>query len=419
VSKNPTPGDGGGTSRSSDRPSFSKRKNRSSRSNRRPDTKPEQKKQAEPNKAGNVNVIFNEPQRRILKAIQDKDFFRRPPPLKGDSSARNSSLFCEYHNDNGHLTKDCFTLRRHLEELAKEGHLQKFVGEKKHDGQTGQQRAKAAETDKETSGDTINTIHGIVNRDQLTKKALRAQRSKVMMTERSASAQPDKDPVSIRRLAKGELPSVSFSDEDLIGVASPNEDALVIKARIDVYNVKRVLVDPGSAADVIYRNLFNKLKGVKLKEMNHPIYDFMHQPRWPLGVATLNVKLGPKCVPVDFVVVDADSSYNAILGRVWIAAMKVVPSTIHQVLKFVCPEGVVSVRGSQSTSKECFRNAVAPTLNEKRPDPVASIDTQLAQATKHNKAVRPSEKEKSESPKRKSAMSDPSSSQRNKQKLED
>jgi hypothetical protein len=147
-----------------------------------------------------------------------------------------------------------------LEDLAKDGHLQKFVGEKKHVDQAGQPQRKAADTEKETSGDTINTIHGVVNRSQVTRKALRAQRSKVMMTERSTFVEPDRDPVTIRRLAKGEAPLMSFSDEDLVGVASPNEDSLVIKVRIDVHNVKRVLVDSGSSTDVIYKNLFNKLK---------------------------------------------------------------------------------------------------------------------------------------------------------------
>jgi hypothetical protein len=89
---------------------------------------------------------------------------------------------------------------------------------------------------------------------------------------------------------------------------------LVIKCRIDVQNVKRVLIDPESSTDIIYKNLFDKMKGVRLKRIGHPIYSFSGQPIWPLGVASLNVKLGPKTITVDFVVVDVEAPFNVILG---------------------------------------------------------------------------------------------------------
>lgn len=37
-------------------------------------------------------------------------------------------------------------------------------------------------------------------------------------------------------------------------------------------------------------------------------------------------------LPTKFLVVDAPSSYNAIMGRPWIHEMKAVPSTHHQVI---------------------------------------------------------------------------------------
>ena len=147
------------------------------------------------------------------------------------------------------------------------------------------------------------------------------------------------------------------------------------------------MVDTGSSTDVIYKNLWQKMKNVKIREIEHPVVGWDNQESWPLGITTLNVNLGPTSVPVDFVVMDVETTYNAILGRAWIAAMNVVTSTNHQKLKFLCPAGVVTVRGSQSSARDCFRKAVAPTLKSKRPKPVTDVEQRLAEAAKHNSTV--------------------------------
>ena len=42
---------------------------------------------------------------------------------------------------------------------------------------------------------------------------------------------------------------MGFSDEDKIRIIQPHDDALVITLRIGGYDVKRVMVDQGSAAE--------------------------------------------------------------------------------------------------------------------------------------------------------------------------
>ena len=57
-----------------------------------------------------------------------------------------------------------------------------------------------------------------------------------------------------------ELPLVmGFSDEDKIGTIQPYDDALVITLRIEGYDVKRVMVDQGSAAEIMYLDLYKEL----------------------------------------------------------------------------------------------------------------------------------------------------------------
>ena len=55
---------------------------------------------------------------------------------------------------------------------------------------------------------------------------------------------------------------IAFGDEDLKGTIQPHDDALVVTAWISGFLVKRVMVDQGSGADVMYPDLF---KGLELK----------------------------------------------------------------------------------------------------------------------------------------------------------
>ena len=55
-----------------------------------------------------------------------------------------------------------------------------------------------------------------------------------------------------------------------------------------------------------------------------------------------------------FLIVDAPSAYNMLLGRPSLNAIKVVPSTYHMILKFPTIHGVGTVRGDQRVARECY-----------------------------------------------------------------
>lgn len=60
---------------------------------------------------------------------------------------------------------------------------------------------------------------------------------------------------------------IAFKDEDLEETTQPHDDALVVTTRINGFIVKRVLVDQGSGAEVMYPNLF-KMLGLKNKDLS-------------------------------------------------------------------------------------------------------------------------------------------------------
>ena len=66
-------------------------------------------------------------------------------------------------------------------------------------------------------------------------------------------------------------PTLSFSDEEKVGTLQPYDDALVVTLRIGGYDVKRMLVDQGSGAKIMYPDLFKRLK---LRSEDLSCYDF-------------------------------------------------------------------------------------------------------------------------------------------------
>ena len=70
-----------------------------------------------------VNAVFREPMQQILEKVKNEPFFKWPNKMAEDSSKRNQSLYCQYHQDHGHTTEDCRNLWNHLDQLVREGKL--------------------------------------------------------------------------------------------------------------------------------------------------------------------------------------------------------------------------------------------------------------------------------------------------------
>ena len=124
---------------------------------------------------------------------------------------------------------------------------------------------------------------------------------------------------------------MGFSNDDKIGTIQPHDDALVITLRIGGYNVKRVMVDQGSAAKIMYPNLYKglNLKAEDLTPYSSPLVSFEGKIIIPKSQVRLLVQTGSVVVEVDFIVVDAYSPYTAIVARPWLHTLGVVSSTLH------------------------------------------------------------------------------------------
>ena len=61
-------------------------------------------------------------------------------------------------------------------------------------------------------------------------------------------------------------PAMSFFEEDKVGTIQPHDDALVVTLKIGGYDVKRVMVDQDSGAEIMYPDLYNEL-GLKPEDL--------------------------------------------------------------------------------------------------------------------------------------------------------
>ena len=148
---------------------------------------------------------------------------------------------------------------------------------------------------------------------------------------------------------------MSFSKEDKVGTLQPYDDAIVVTLKIGGYNVKRVLVDQGSGVEIMYLNLFKKLKqrSEDLTCYDSPLIGFDGKVVFSKGQIRLPVQIGTKVVEVNFIVVDVYSPYTTIVARPWLHAMEAVSSTLHLKVKYLSRGRVKELVGSQSMAKQC------------------------------------------------------------------
>ncbi|XP_050264190.1 uncharacterized protein LOC126708439 [Quercus robur] len=127
-----------------------------------------------------------------------------------------------------------------------------------------------------------------------------------------------------KKAKKGASQVLGFSNKDKIGTIQPHNHALVVTLRIGGYNVKRVLVDQGSAVEVMYPDLYKglNLKPEDLSAYDSPLVSFEGKTVTPKGQIRLPIQTGSDVIEVDFIVVDAYSPYMAIVARPWLHATR-------------------------------------------------------------------------------------------------
>ena len=204
-------------------------------------------------------MVFREPVHQVLEKIKNELFFKWPNKMARNPMRRNQNLYCQYHQDQGNITEDCRNLWDHLDQLVREGKLKQLLHYS-----NGQASQTSSEPRRDTSSrrplGTINVIFVAPGRS-------RSCPSRIMSVARLSSEDSNSEP---KRAKLSIQPALSFSNEDKIGTIQPHDNALVVTLRIGGYDVKRVMMDQGNGAEIMYLDLY---KGLNLKPKDLTAYD--------------------------------------------------------------------------------------------------------------------------------------------------
>ena len=154
-------------------------------------------------------------------------------------------------------------------------------------------------------GSADDQYHSKRQKKRLLRAAIvQAQINTIHSPNSSRAAQPIDDPIS--------FPPINPSR-----VITSHHDALVLTLCINDFDIHRVLVEPGSVADLLQLPSFRQMNISldRLSSAGKILFDFNEATSVTMGDITLPVRAGPMIQQVMFSVVEDLGPYNAIVSR--------------------------------------------------------------------------------------------------------
>jgi hypothetical protein len=155
---------------------------------------------------------------------------------------------------------------------------------------------------------------------------------------------------------------ITLSQEDLQLKDYPHNDAMVISCVIKGFLVHNVLVDTGSATDIIFAKAFRQMQEPedKIHDATHPLYGFGGRQITALGKITMPVTFGfvhnTRTEQVVFDIVDMEYPYNAIIGRGTLNAFEAILHPAYLCMKIPLEQGPIDVHGNQEAARKVEGN---------------------------------------------------------------
>ncbi|XP_025703588.1 uncharacterized protein [Arachis hypogaea] len=273
---------------------------------------------------------FNTKYDDIIKKILNSKLIK-PPRKAGsypDSKGADRSKYCSFHQKHRHTTDECVIVKDLLERLARQGHLDKYIGNHI------QRRAPPS------GGGATSSAR---------KRSYQA----MLSIEADQTQTPP------------HFPQITFQPDDHNINVTNLDDSVVISLQLRDLLVKKVLLDPGSSADVLFYFIFQKMKLSSniLQPFTGDLVGFSGERVSVMGSVWLQTTLGEdplsKTSDIQYLVVDCFSPYNLILDRPFLNRFGAIVFTIHLCVKFPLQDNTIAIIHSDAReARECYNNSL-------------------------------------------------------------
>ncbi|XP_072090577.1 uncharacterized protein [Arachis hypogaea] len=163
------------------------------------------------------------------------------------------------------------------------------------------------------------------------------------------------------------ISEVTFRPTDFNGAEANLDDPVVISIQLGDLIVKKVLLDPGSSADVLFFTTFEKMKLSNniLQPYMGDLVGFSGERVPVLGSVWLQTTFGEQPLhntqDIQYLVVDCFSPYNVILGRPFLNKFAAIVFTVHLCVKFPVQDNVIAtVHGDLQEVRQCYNTSLKP-----------------------------------------------------------
>ncbi|KAK4389711.1 hypothetical protein Sango_2308100 [Sesamum angolense] len=327
------------------------------------------KSAAKDNVAPRNNVPYGRPQRKLtLKEMQAREYPFLDSDVPGifddlleanlidlpemkrpeEAERKDDPKYCKYHRLVGHAIQDCFVFKDKVMQLARQGKI------------------SLEEDSATTNVITIESGHVDGNKDSC--KAAHGDNitsNEDTLFEKEDSSDTD-DCMS----------TITFTDEDLLLGSKPHNRPLFIAGYVREQKVYRILIDGGSAVNILPLRILKELE-IPIDELSNSrlmIQGFNQGGQRAVDIIRMQLTMEDMVLSALFHVIDAKTSYNMLLGHPWLYENAVVPSTWHQCFKY-CRNGERKYCPPQSQS-HATRNNDSSTLE---PESLKSLTLPLTQ----------------------------------------
>ncbi|KAK4397454.1 hypothetical protein Sango_1582000 [Sesamum angolense] len=128
------------------------------------------------------------------------------------------------------------------------------------------------------------------------------------------------------------MSTITFTDEDLFLGSKPHNRPLFIAEYVREHKVNRILIDGGSAVNILPLRILKELE-IPIDELSNRrlmIQGSNQGGQRAVGIIRMQLTMEDMLSSALFHVIDTKTSYNMLLGRPWLHENAVVPSTWHQ-----------------------------------------------------------------------------------------